>query len=196
VIISPETKAVLGIIAPVISAMGDGIYIWSIVRGTTRPHLFSWLLWALMLAIIFCGQIISGAGPGAWLTGYNILANLVIVILALRSGYERATRSDWIALGVALAGIPIWVMTKDPFWSVCLETVVSFFLYYPTFRKTYHDPYSEHPVPYAIFGAAIFFQIAAMDHYNATVLLYPVSAIVIVSSFVAMVYWRRRILRN
>lgn len=193
-ILLPEAKTLFGILSIAVGAIGDVVYIRSIVRGKTRPHTFTWMIWTVMLGVVFCGQLASGAGPGAWLTGYNTFANAVIVYLASRKKGQMSTRGDWIALLVAASGIPLWLLVQDPLWSVCLETAIGIVIYYPTVRKSYHDPYSENAVAYLFFILPVMVELLAMQNYSATILIYPVSSIFITAAFIALLLWRRRVL--
>ena len=52
-----EYKTILGIIAVIIALAGYVPYFRDIFRGKTKPHAFSWLVWASLTGIAFFGQI-------------------------------------------------------------------------------------------------------------------------------------------
>ena len=195
-ILSPETKTAIGIAAIAISAVGDGTYLWSIVKGRTQPHVFSWLVWDLIVGIVFAGQMAAHAGPAAWLNGYNIVICFVIVVLGWKQNKGNVTRGDWIVLGISLAGVPLWLLTKNPLWSICLETVISALIYYPTIRKSYHAPFSENAFSYVAFTIPYVMTLFAIENYSFATVLYPAYVGLANGGFVAMLLWRRRILRH
>ena len=59
-------------------------YIQSIQQGRTKPHVFSWFIWALGTVVVFLAQLAAGGGPGAWPIGTSGLVTAYIAILAYR----------------------------------------------------------------------------------------------------------------
>ncbi len=51
---------ILGIIAVLLGLTGSLIYYVAILRGKTRPHLYTRLVWAVVESIIFLGQYTAG----------------------------------------------------------------------------------------------------------------------------------------
>jgi len=66
-------KSIFATIAIVISGLSFVPYIWSIFRGTVRPHVLSWSIWGLTTTIVFFAQRAGGAGVGAWPVGISAL---------------------------------------------------------------------------------------------------------------------------
>ncbi len=79
-----DYKTILGIIAIVIGFIGYVPYLRDMFRGTTKPHPFSWLVWATLEIIAFAAQIATGAGSGAWVTGASATVALFVTIYAFR----------------------------------------------------------------------------------------------------------------
>ena len=46
-------------------------YIRSILQGRTKPHVFSWFIWALGTFVVFLAQLAGGGGMGAWAIGVS-----------------------------------------------------------------------------------------------------------------------------
>lgn len=184
----------LGIAATVLGAYGYYPYIRDILQGRTKPHAFSWLVWGTMTAIGFAAQLAEGGGAGAWVTGFTAAATLSIFLLALRSGERRITRSDWTCLGGAGAALALWAVTDDPLLSVVLITLIDALGTVPTFRKSYHRPFEETVSTYVIGGVKFVLATAALDAWNVTTVLYPMSVVLSNAAFVMMVMVRRRVL--
>ncbi len=87
----------LGVIATVMALISYVPYIRDMVAGRTKPHAFTWLVWASLTAIAFAGQISDGAGPGAWVTGFTATVSFAIFAVALRHGEKDIAPMDWIA---------------------------------------------------------------------------------------------------
>lgn len=82
-------------------------YILSIVRGHTRPHVFSWVIWGITTCVVFAAQLNAGGGRGAIPIGVSGGITLLIALLAF---YKRAdiniTRSDWFFFSLPWALSP------------------------------------------------------------------------------------------
>ena len=90
-----DYHVVLGVIAASFGIAGYVIYIRSILRGFTRPHIFTWLIYVIVDGTIFAAQLAGGGGPGAFVVLTGAVANAAIVILAFQRGEKNITLSDW-----------------------------------------------------------------------------------------------------
>lgn len=170
-------------------------YVLSILRGATRPHVFSWVIWGITTIIVFFAQLDAEGGVGAWPTGVS--GSLTIFIAGL-AYWKRAditiTRLDWLFFAAALLSLPVWYFTSDPLWTVVILTTVDLLGFGPTVRKTYAEPWSESQVFYGMFVARNFFSILALERYSLTTLLFPAAMFASCVAFMAMVAHRRRVL--
>src|SRR3989338_11232674 len=110
-----DYKTILGIVAVAIGLISYVPYYRDILRGSTKPHPFSWFSFALMMGITFFAQVFTGAGPGAGVTGISAVAVLGIALLSVAKGYREITAFDWFCFAGALLGIVLWRVTNDPF---------------------------------------------------------------------------------
>ncbi len=186
-----DWKAVLGVVATVIALLSYIPYLKDVARRSTKPHAFSWLVWALLTAVGFAGQLSEGAGAGAWVTGVTAGACFVIFIAALFRGEKNITGFDWGCLVLSLGSIPLWIITDSPFFSVILITIIDFLGFLPTFRKAYARPYEETLAPYLIGAVKFLFGVIALDTISIVTALYPLSLVVANGAFVVMVCHRR-----
>ncbi len=185
-------KDILGIIAVIIGIIAVIPYVISIFKGQTTPHIFSYLIWGVTMAIAFVAQIMNNAGPGAWLVGYGAITCTLIAVLAIKYGEKDITKNDWVFLIMALAIIPIWITTKNDFLAILLASLIDLIGYFPTFRKTYIKPYSENLTTYALVGTSYIFALFALTEFNFVTSLYPLMVCFISFAFVGMVLWRRK----
>ena len=187
------SKELLGLLSIAFSFAGDVPYVLSILKGTTRPHMFSWTIWGILGGITFAAQWVDGAGPGSWMTGYGSVTCFVFASLAYRAtGDKGITRSDRIMFCGALAAIPLWYLTRNPEWSVILATVIGAAAQFMTMRKAYHHPYDENVFSFAMFAATYYLAFAALTHYSVTTVAFPCFYGFANTLFVPMLLWRRR----
>lgn len=170
-------------------------YIRDTLRGKTHPHVFSWVVWGLLMIIAFFAQVSEGAGPAAAVTGIFALLNLVVVALALRHGERAITRSDWVMLVTALLAIPLWLATKNPVWSVILISMIDVVAFIPTFRKSWGKPGEETLQTYILCGASFALSLLVVEAVSLSTILYPATLMATNAVFVAMVVLRRRYFR-
>ena len=57
-------------------------YIRSVKRGTTRPHIFSWIIWGSTTLVVFAAQLADGGGVGAWPIGVSGAVTIYVAGLA------------------------------------------------------------------------------------------------------------------
>lgn len=192
-----DTNQLLGGIGSFISLASTIPYIWLMVKGQVRPHLFSWFIWGLFNFIAGCAQMVEGGGPGAWVNFASAASTWGTAILGLFMGGTRdIARSDWYALaGVGIATIP-WALTDDPLWSVILITTIDMMAFYPTFRKGWVKPHEDMATSYAISAIKHVLGLMALNVYNITTMLFPASLVLTNSLFVAMLCVRRRMKRK
>ncbi len=119
-----DYRVALGVIATVMALISYVPYIRDMVAGRTKPHAFTWLVWASLTAIAFAGQISDGAGPGAWVTGFTATVSFAIFAVALRHGEKDIAPMDWISLAGAGSGLLLWAITDQPLLAVVLITLI------------------------------------------------------------------------
>src|SRR5687768_2539294 len=113
-------KETLGLIAVAMAIVAHIPYIIDIFRQKTKPHVFTWTIWALLTLIIFVGQWEKGAGPGSWVTITTGSIAVFITFLSFKYGTKDITKLDKVLFGAALVSIVPWYLTKDPTISVVL----------------------------------------------------------------------------
>ena len=185
-------KTALGIIATAMAFVSYIPYIRNMLSGKTKPHAFSWLVWGTLTAIAFVGQVSEGAGPGAWVTGFTACVSFFIFVTVLRTGEKDIAKSDWLSLVGAGIAMLLWWATSDPLIAVILITLIDALGFFPTFRKSYHKPYEETAITFAISGLKFVIAIIALENLTPTTWLYPASLVLMNGIFVVMLLIRRK----
>ncbi len=186
-------KEIAGILTLIIGFLTTALYVTSILRGQTKPHLFTWLIWGILAAIGFGAQIEDDAGAGSWALGIVAVCSLSVVVLSFKYGERHWTISDWIALGCALGAIIPWAITRNPLLSVVLISMIDTMGYYPTFRKSWDKPWDENLVSYGTGALNLFISLFAMNQLTVISCLYPVCVVAINAVFITMCVIRRKV---
>lgn len=170
------------------SLLAYAFYVYSIYKGKSQPHVFSWLSWFIVMAVGGLAQGHMDEDGGSSLVLY-ITAGcyLSIAVYAAFMKNKNITASDTYTFIGALCAIPMWLITKDPLAALCLLMAIDVLSFYPTIRKTYYKPYSEDLTAYTLAAFAYGFMIFAIETPNAQNLVYPVFLTGLEFGFVAFV---------
>jgi hypothetical protein len=172
-------------------------YIRSIRRGEIKPHVFSWVIWALGTLIVFFAQLADDAGVGAWSIGISGVITAYIALLAyFKRSDSTITTVDWVFFVAALSALPFWFLTSDPLWTVVILTMVDLVGFGPTFRKAYVRPHDEGIVFFGLAAARNLLVILSLEHYSLTTVLFPAAVGLACLVFVCMVGYRRHMSRG
>jgi hypothetical protein len=188
--------AFIGLLAVFVGLVSGGMYILSVFRKESKPHLFTWIIWGLISAIAYAAQLHDHAGPGSWAMGLTALTCGATMALCFKYGEKDITRSDWIALIASLSAIIPWIMTDDPLYSVILVSFIDIVAFYPTFRKSWHKPYEENLLSYNIASLKLVLSLFALDNFTVTTSLYAMTIVGANTAFVTMCYTRRKFFRS
>jgi hypothetical protein len=160
-------KETLGLLAVVIGFVGYVPYFRSIFSGKTKPHAFTWLVWGMLTAIAFGGQVVGEGGAGAWVTGFTAFISFTIFALALMKGKRDFPLPDWLCLAGCMVALALWAFTEDPLSAIILITLIDLIAFVPTFRKSYTQPYSEVAFTYALSGLKFLIALFALEQLSS-----------------------------
>lgn len=187
-----DVKLVLGIVAALLSIAAHIPYILTLLRGTNRPHMFTWVLWSILSTLGAAAQIAGGAGPGAWSTSVTALLTILIMCLTFTRGEKTITRTDWAMFVGGLSAIPVWIATSDPFWAALIVVAIDALAFGPTFRKSWHAPQFENLTMYWVNVIRHGIAIAALSTYTFVTLGLPFMLFVMNGAMMVMLILRRR----
>lgn len=187
-----DSKLVYAVISTLILLAGYIPYIITIHKGKTKPHFYSYFSWSLTITIILFAQLASNSGYGVMPLVVSSTGCIYITYLAYIKRAELTyTFSDRICLTLSLIALPIWYVTAYPLYAVLILTVNYGLSYIPTFRKTYIEPDNEDLTPHILGIITFLLSIFAIEEYNLATMVYPVSLIIMLCSFIGMVLFRK-----
>lgn len=186
-------KEFFGILSIAFTVVTYGPYMWSTVKGYTRPHIFSWFIWGLLQTIATAGQFAGHAGAGWWASAFSGACCLLIAVLSYKYGEKNITRFDVSILILALVALPLWYATDNPLSAIILVSFIDLLGYLPTARKAYYKPWEEMWFSYLISNIKHILSIFAMSTYSLTTVLYPVVLLSGNFALIALIFSRRRV---
>jgi hypothetical protein len=187
-----DYKLLVSIIAITLTFVGYTPYVKDIFKGKTKPHIFSWLIWGIVTAIIFALQVSAGAGFGSLVTLSVSLISWLIFFKSLKNGEKNIKRVDIIFLIMALVAIPLWLIVKQPVLSIILLSTIDMLAFAPTVRKSWNLPYSETLSLYVITTFRHTLSIIALEQYNIITYLFPTTWVIANAFFSILLIVRRK----
>src|SRR6266568_4929609 len=105
---------IIGLSAGLLAFSSAVPYVKDIVWGKTRPERVSWLIWSSLSVIALLSQMAQGVTWGLAVTGGDTLATVLIFVLSITYGVGGWTKRDLAALAVAMAGLVVWIVIRQP----------------------------------------------------------------------------------
>lgn len=173
--LSSNLKTVFAIISALISIGVFINYVRSTLKKETRPHTYTWLIWALTQGTAVAGIWYGRGGLGAIALTLSTVFVFSVFLLSLKYGTRNITFSDTVILIFALVAIVVWWQLNSPVLAIIMVSVIDFIGYIPSWRKSTKDPWSETLLSWSISPIGHFFAILAFTEYNFFTLTYPLS---------------------
>ena len=189
-----EIKTILGSVAVIMTVVAHIPYLLQTLRGTNKPHLFTWIIWSLLTFIAFAAQVSGNAGPGAWVTGATGIICVIITLAAWKNADKDITRSDWVMFVAGLSAIPAWLLTKDPLLAVIIVVVIDLCAVVPTIRKSWNKPHEENSFMYGFNIPRHGIALLSLQTVTWVTALYPAALFVMNVGMYAMLKLRGRLI--
>lgn len=170
-----EIKILFSVLAAISGLAASVPYIWTSYFGKTRPHVFTWLIWTITNSVAVAGLWYGGGGVGAVPPTLSAICAFVTFLVSLRFGKKDIKPSDIIVLIIALSSILIWLFLHQPILSILIVAGADLIGYIPTYRKAYHEPWTEKRSSWIFFSTASIFAILALKEYNLLTLSYLIT---------------------
>ena len=101
-----EATPILGLLAGLVGVADTLPYVRDTVRGRTRPHRGTWLIWGVLAVVTCVSKRAAGASWSLVLTASQAVLTGVVFALAVRHGEGGVTAFELSAMAVACAGSP------------------------------------------------------------------------------------------
>ena len=169
-------------------------YIRGILKGETRPHVFTWFIWGVGTIVVFVAQLMDGGGFGAMVIGVSGVITFGIAILALTRHADRSiVAMDWVFLALAASALPLWFFTDSALSAVIILTIVDLLGFGPSVRKAIDQPWEENATFFGIGAVRNVFVLFALGNYTWTTVLFPAAVGLACMIFVVVILARRRV---
>ena len=193
------TVEAMGDMAPILGVVGGAVgvadavpYVRDTVRGSTRPHRGTWLIWGVLAVVVCVAQRADGASWSLVLTGTQAVLTIAIFALAIRHGEGGLALVEMALIAVAFGGIAGWLLASEPVVAVLCVIVADVIAAAMMTPKAYRDPHSETLAMYALASVAGALAAGAVGALDVSLLLYPVYYCVANAAMALLIFqWRR-----
>jgi hypothetical membrane protein len=177
-------------IMSVLLAIYCGIpYLRSILSGRTKPHQFSWLIFAIMNAIVALSQYLKGARASVLISLTFLVFNLLILALSFKYGTRNTSKADRLLLGLSLLTIVAWIVTKNPSVAIWLTVIIDIFATAMIVLKIKSHPSSEAPFAWVVGTLAYVFScLSLVDKKPGILYVRPIYGVLSDVAILAAIY--------
>ena len=169
-------------------------YFRDIYRKNTEPHLYSWLIWTILQGTGAAAIFKGGAGNGAWALVAGTSVCFSVFALSFKYGTKNIKRFDLYCLVGALLALAVYFFVSNPLYSIFLVAPIDFIAYFPTFRKSFEEPYTETLITWFLSAGANLLSIFAIQHYSLTTAFYQTTLVATNLTLCVVIIVRRRVI--
>ena len=163
---------ILGIIAGILALVGYIPYIYTTVRGKTRPNKATWIIWTVIGGLIAFSYLFEGDKNTIWLPLGYFIGPLIVAILSFRYGYSKWSKLDIACLVVGALSIIPWIILDNAIFTLLINVFIDATGAVPTLVKTYFEPETEDLTAWLIFFVANTLEVFAIEQWNLAA-IYP-----------------------
>jgi hypothetical protein len=189
-----ELAPLLGILAGVVGVADTIPYVRDIVRGTTRPHRGTWLIWGTLAVVVLLSQRADGASWSLIMAGAQAVLTGLVFLLAIRHGEGGVSAVELFMIAIAAGGVLGWLLAAEPLVATGCVVAADLLGAGMMLPKTYRDPDSETLITFAFASLAGALAAGAVGAVDASLLLYPVYYCLINAAIALVIAARRRTL--
>jgi len=161
------------IISSVLALISPIVYSVAIIKGKARPHRTTRFVLLIITSLTTASLFAQHNQVAIWLAAVSALQSVAIFILSLKRGMGGWSKSDIVCLVLALTGIVLWRITKNPVIALYFAVAAYFMGMIPAIIKTYRWPQTEVWTFFILDVFAAIFTLLALKHWTITEYLYP-----------------------
>ncbi len=188
-----DIKFVFAVVATIIVVVAYYPYIRDIFLKKTRPHAYTWLIWAITQSTATAALWYGGGNFAAMSLAISTLLVIFVFFLSFKYGTKNITKSDTVVLFATLMAIVVWWQLDSPLLAVLMVSAIDGLGgYIPTYRKSFAQPYSETPIFWLAMTLSGVLILSANAEYNLLTVTYIATLITANTILFFLILIRRR----
>ncbi len=189
-----ELVAVLGVSAGAIGIADTIPYVRDTLRGVTRPHRGTWLIWGVLAVVVCLSQYADGASWSLIMAAVQAVLTSLIFVLSIRRGEGGLSPTELVMIAIAAGGVVGWIVADEPLVATVCVVAADLIGAAMMVPKTYRDPQSETLVTFAFASVGGALAAGAVGAVDVSLLLYPVYYCLVNGAIALLIYHRRTVL--
>jgi hypothetical protein len=186
------TAPVLGVLAGVVGIADTIPYVRDTIRGSTRPHRGTWLIWSVLAIVVFLSQRADGATWSLIMAAAQAVLTSAVFLLSIRRGEGGLSPADVLMLTLAGGGVIGWIVADEPVIATACVVAADLIGAAMMVPKTYRDPGSETLATFALASLSGALATGAVGTLDPSLLLYPVYYCLANGALAVLIRQRRR----
>jgi hypothetical protein len=167
-------------------------YLRDVSRGVTVPQRMSWFIFAMLSISATVAQAAAGADSGVLLAGGAAIGFSAVFVTSIKRGVGGASRWDFVALGIGLAGLVLWHLSNRPMVAIAAIGAAEVAAVALTVAKSLKAPGSETLSTWVVDAVAGVMATIGVGTVDAAHLLYPVHHVILNGAVVAAIFAGRK----
>lgn len=172
--------------AGIIFPIGFLPYIYSMLRGETKPSKVSWIIWISLDYIVLAGMFAENTVNGQ-IVG-TVFGGTMVFLLALKLGNTSWTNLDKFSLAGGVVGIMLWLITSNPIAAIITSSCTALIGSFPTFASAWKNPRNENRLAWTLFTISCVCALIGVPHWTIADAAQPV-AFSIVEGVMMYILW-------
>ncbi|MDR3643263.1 MAG: hypothetical protein P4L74_06600 [Candidatus Doudnabacteria bacterium] len=183
----------LVILGAAVNFYGCTIYIRDIFRGTTRPNLVTWVLWALA-PLIAAGAAFYAGNRWVVLPTFMVGFCPILVIIAAiikKNAIWQPSNFDYFCGSLSLMALILLLFTKNADLAIVFSIISDLLAGLPTLKKAWLFPDTESGITYIAALFNIFTSFTVLKIYNFSELAFPIYSVFLNFSMSFFIYRKK-----
>ena len=189
-----ELAPVLGVLAGVVGVADTIPYVRDTLRGATRPHRGTWLIWGVLAVVVCLSQRADGASWSLVMAAAQAGLTTLTFLLAIRLGEGGVSTADLCLIAIAGAGVVGWIVADEPMVATACVIGADLIGAAMMVPKVHRDPDSETLVTFAGASAGGALAAGAVGAVDLSLLAYPVYYCLSNAALALLIHHRRAVL--
>jgi hypothetical protein len=189
-----ELAPVLGLAAGAIGVADTIPYVRDTLRGVTRPHRGTWLIWGTLAIVVCLSQYADGASWSLIMAAVQAVLTTLIFILSIRRGEGGLSTVELVMIAIASGGVIGWIVADEPLVATACVVAADLIGAAMMVPKTWRDPGSETLVTFAFASLGGALAAGAVGAFDVSLLLYPVYYCLVNGAIALLIHQRRAVL--
>ena len=168
-----DVGPILGVLAALAGVADVVPYVRDTLRGTTRPHRGTWLIWSLLAIVVCVSQRADGATWSLVMSFTQVVLTGAVFVIAIRHGVGGLSRADLAMMAIAGCGMAGWLIADAPVVATACVVAADLIAMGMMLPKTWLDPGSETLSTFALASLSGALAAGSVGVLEPSLLLYP-----------------------